>query len=256
LVSSSASGTAATAKNSPLLPLPTIEQLSSDPFIKQVSYAERVIVECLMMDTSSNDANAEESANCVEIEQNKKKLAMLKAQLSHSDGIRGFFVTYLTAMAAAVDSTTNNAVIQIPPADRRHVPPLLIEAMKSVTDADDLIRLACMNVIMPSGMMTMHKDAELSAQSKTTATRAVRVLESLHSIHPTAVQQHVSAIYAVAASSSSSSSSSSRSGKAAADSETAEDELIGFWTRFFEKWGYQEKQRNAIASAVQSIMNQ
>jgi hypothetical protein len=187
-----------------------------------------------MIDTDNNhDANgADDSAN-----ENEKKLEMLKAQLSHSDGIRGFFVTYLTSMAAA------SAESAIPPADRTRIPPLLVEAMKSVTDTDDLIRLACMNVIMPTGMMTMHTDAQLSEQSKITATRAVRVLDSLNAIHPTAVQSHISAIYAAA-------TSSSSNGKA--DSET--DALLSFWTSFFEKWGYQQEQRSDIATAIQPIL--
>jgi hypothetical protein len=248
LLVSSASFSTSTTENNPR-PLPTIEQLSTDPFMKQVSYAERVIAECLWIDTKSfEDMNAESAEN---EKKKNKKLEMLKAQLSHSDGIRGFFVTYLTAMAATASDVDSppDAVIQLPPADRSHVPTLLVEAMKSsVVDADDLIRLACMNVIMPTGMMTMHTDAELAAQSKITATRAIRILDSLQSIHPTAVQRHVSAIYAVATSRKADDIVETAAAAASAD------ELIEFWTRFFEKWGYQEKQRIDIAAAVKSIM--
>lgn len=61
---------------------------------------------------------------------------MISAQLSHPDGIRGFFVTYLTGMG---DDT---------PADDKEVPPTLIQAMKEA-NPDDLIPLAVMNVVMP-----------------------------------------------------------------------------------------------------------
>ena len=53
---------------------------------------------------------------------------MLKAQLSHSDGIRGFMVTYLTGNASPADDPTVPAVLQ--------------EAMSEV-DPRELVPLAC-----------------------------------------------------------------------------------------------------------------
>lgn len=55
----------------------------------------------------------------------------LKTQLSHSDGIRGFFVTYLTQEGG--DEA---------PADFDKVPTLLSNAMKQANQ-DELIPLAC-----------------------------------------------------------------------------------------------------------------
>lgn len=53
---------------------------------------------------------------------------LLKAQLSHSDGIRGFFVQYLTG-----DNT---------PADKPEVPRVLQEALQQA-ETKELIPLAC-----------------------------------------------------------------------------------------------------------------
>jgi hypothetical protein len=58
--------------------LPTITELSSDPFTKQISHSEAVI--SLLIENETSD----------------ELPPLLKAQLSHSDGIRGFFATYLT----------------------------------------------------------------------------------------------------------------------------------------------------------------
>ena len=54
---------------------------------------------------------------------------LLKAQLSHSDGIRGFFVSYLTGDGTMV-------------ADEEDVPLPLVEAMKAA-DEKELVPLAC-----------------------------------------------------------------------------------------------------------------
>lgn len=58
-------------------------------------------------------------------------IKQLKTQLSHSDGIRGFFVTYLT-----LDSDEA-------PADLDEVPLPLVTAMKE-SNQDELIPLTCM----------------------------------------------------------------------------------------------------------------
>jgi hypothetical protein len=60
----------------------------------------------------------------------------LKTQLSHSDGIRGFFVTYLTLESGA-DA----------PADLDEVPLPLVTAMKE-SNQEELIPLACMYLLV------------------------------------------------------------------------------------------------------------
>ena len=156
---------------------------------------------------------------------------LLEAQLSHSDGIRGFFVTYLTALDG--DS----------PADWETVPTALEKAMKGA-DATDLIPLACMNVVMPTGMITMHKEEELAQQSQTTAERGLRVLQTLLSHGNTRAQCR--AILAVA-----------RGTSASGEQQVAKDvdeKLFAYWTEFFDKWGYKELQKRDIAQAMMSVL--
>jgi hypothetical protein len=97
-----------------LFALPTIEQLSNDPFMKQVQYGSELTGELMNNDNPNDDLGES-----------------IRAQLSHSAGIRGFMVSYLTA-----DTT---------PADDQEVPSVLLDALKSQAEKDpeDLISLAC-----------------------------------------------------------------------------------------------------------------
>ena len=144
--------------------LPTIEDLKSDGFMKQVSHASELVE---MIGKNKMDQN--ELTN------------MLKAQLSHSNGIRGFFVNYLT-----MDG----------PADLDQVPESVMEAMVSIEDQSDLISLSCMNIIMPTAMSTMHQQAELQENSRKTAGRGVKILLALKS-NPE-VRRNAKAIHAAA----------------------------------------------------------
>jgi hypothetical protein len=152
-------------------------------------------------------------------------VARLKAQLSHSDGIRGFFVTYLTGVG---DDT---------PADQSSIPQALVAAMEAA-DLSELIPLACMNVVMPTGMITMHQDPELSAQSKKTADRGIRFLASMKS--DAEVQKTCDAILAVATNS---------QGRVS-------NESFQFWTKFFKNWGYEDSQKVDIATAIRSVLKE
>jgi hypothetical protein len=179
--------------------------------MKQVSYAEAIVP--LLADSSNEHM-------CVE---------RIQAQLGHSDGIRGFFVTYLTMMG---DDT---------PADQANVPPALLTAMQGVVNEKELVSLACMNVIMPTGMITMHQDEELSQQSQITAERGVRLLRALRD--KAKVKEECEAILAVA-SGSQDIVSSGHSTK------------VAFWQDFFIKWGYGDIQKRDIAQAVQSVLSE
>ena len=88
-------------------------QLSSDPFMSQVSHAANLVAQL----SSTIDATQEELTE------------LLAAQLSHSDGIRGFFVTYLTGEGDTV-------------ADLEIVPNALVKAMAQA-NPEELIPLAC-----------------------------------------------------------------------------------------------------------------
>ena len=151
----------------------------------------------------------------------------LIAQLSHSDGIRGFFVSYLTS------ENGENA---------DEVPKLLIDAIKSMKDQKDLVKLAIMNVIMPTAMSTMHTDLELRKNSSNTAKRGIQVLQVLAD-HPD-VLIHCKAIHNVAMS------------RWVGDTvdEHNNDDLQKYWFEFMENYGYEEKQREDIACVVKQFL--
>jgi hypothetical protein len=131
-----------------------------------------------------------------------------------------------------------------------------------------------MNVVMPTGMITMHKDPELSAQSKKTAERGRRILASLSNKRP--VKDNCNAILAVA--------TDNEEVEAQADLvkvcvasvrnqkhlfliiipyPTLFSKLCRFasrasgqyWTEFFEKWGYKEQEKEAIARAIAAVFD-
>jgi len=193
--------------------------------MKQVGHSETLVT--MLAESIANEKDEESTAMVTNL---------LKAQLSHSDGIRGFFVTYLTAMGGSSDETNNNT-----PADETTVPEPLIQAMKDVADPDDLVPLACMNVVMPTGMITMHTDEELSLQSQITAERGVKVLSTLLQIHNDLTESNCRAIAAVA--------SDDESLMEAADAK-----LVEYWTDFFGKWGYKDLQKRDIAQAMRSVL--
>lgn len=184
--------------------LPGIEQLSKDPFMKQVGYASEIVP-------------------LLSMEENDELLIMLEAQLSHPDGIRGFFVSYLTGEGTTV-------------ADAPQIPPPLASALKSVPDQQDLLSLASMNVIMPTAMSTMHTDKILQESSAKTALRGIKVLNYLATIYHNEVKSICHAILA------------------AASADASSDEIqAAYWKKFFVSYGYQDQQKQDISSAFLSI---
>lgn len=211
--------------------IPTIEQLSSDSFMKQVGHASNVIVP-LLGKTNDNDGNSNSNNNS---NNNNNVKDLLKAQLSHSDGIRGFFVSYLTG-----DGETA--------ADGDNVPTLLIDAMNSIivdhdsennnnNNNNELISLACMNVIMPVAMVTMHEDVELAKNSEKTAKRGAKILKAL--IHNRETKEQCKAIRDVAMGN---------------VENREEDTDIKFWIEFFDRWGYKEMQKQDIQNVMVDIL--
>jgi len=129
--------------------LPSIEDLKNDGFMQQISHAVELVDLIDAPDTDQSELTE-----------------MIKAQLSHSNGIRGFFANYLT-----MDG----------PADLEQVPTPVLSAMYSIEDQSDLVSLSCMNVIMPTAMSTMHQEAELQENSRKTAVRGIKILLALNS---------------------------------------------------------------------------
>jgi len=193
--------------------VPTIEELSKDPFMKQVSHAQ-TLVDLLLSETEG--------------QQNESDLeALLTAQLSHSDGIRGFFVTYLTG-----SDENDGAMIK--------VPEVLQKAMAQV-DAEELVPLACMNVVMPTGMITMHEDPTLSQSSRLTSQRGSRILECL--LEFPLARDNCQAILSVATDGND------------PTCKNAKSDMVEYWREFFDKWGYKDKQKKDIATAISNILS-
>lgn len=188
--------------------LPTVEMLRKDPFMKQVGYGAQL---ASVLNGDMDSATEEQMTD------------LLTAQLSHSDGIRGFFVSYLTAGDGAVE-------------DEFVIPTPLTTAMTKV-DQEELVPLACMNVIMPTAMVTMHTDSRLSESSSKTAARGAKFLMTLKD--NAEVQRNMKAIYAVAT----------------GDSSSDDQGKIEYWQDFFKKWGYAEQQSKDIAAAARNVID-
>jgi len=182
--------------------LPTIEELSSDPFMKQLNHGNIIV-------------------SMFEEKDNSELLSsMISAQLSHSDGIRGFMVSYLTGEGPLDD-----------------LPETLTESMEQLENKEELISLACMNVIMPTAMVTLHKDEELSNSSKMTASKGKKVAGVLMKYDEMKAQ--CDAICAVAK-----------------EQATESSNINKYWIDFFEKWGYGSEQKRDIALAMVELLGE
>lgn len=209
---------------SPLLGIPTMEQLQKDPFPKQIQHAEFV------MGLLEEDQGRETEV----------LMKRLRAQLSHAAGIRGFMATYLTTIASDDKG------------DDTRIPLALVKAVEEQILLDtnnDLIPLMCMNVIMPTAMMTTYQDQdpELAQQSSRTATRATHLLRNilLNSPNDPRVQDPVKAqCQAILAAATTTEKATS----------TKEEDLRQYWIMFFEKWGYESKQLSDIAEAIRAVL--
>lgn len=218
---------------------PDLEALSTAPFMQQVQYG-------MELTTILENSSA--------IEKEQEILLLLKqslqAQLSHSDGIRGFMVAYLSGNnSGGADGDGGNSSSPL------EIPSVLLEAIQdqlqndndaaAVAAADDLVSLMCMNVIMPTAMISMHQDPEQSASSARTAERGLTVLNSVQQYNA-AFAKNLSAIRQVAQ------QKITTGGNSATSKE--EDSLVQQWSDFFDKWGYQERQAADIAKAMDTLL--
>ena len=154
--------------------LPTLEQASTDHFTEQTFYASLIVKQFGFAAFSL--VTEEDLKDQIVLQQ------LLTAQLSHHDGIRGFFAVYLTGEGETI-------------ADTEHTPLPLSQALKRA-DMEKFTPLACMSVIRPTVMASWHTDPVLSANSAKTAERGKRILSSLKgSIN---VIQNCEAIYMAA----------------------------------------------------------
>lgn len=92
-------------------------QVTNDPFMKQVGHGS------MIASALSTEASKENEEQITEL---------LSAQLSHSDGIRGFFVSYLTSSDESEDIDEVDV----------DVPSALVAAM-GTANKEELIPLGC-----------------------------------------------------------------------------------------------------------------
>mmetsp|Transcript_38965 Transcript_38965/g.81903 ORF Transcript_38965/g.81903 Transcript_38965/m.81903 type:complete len:255 (+) Transcript_38965:106-870(+) len=193
-----------------LAALPTAEDVSTDDFMKQLGHASQIIP-LLHPHTSDKEMNEEESASLLEI---------LSRQFSHSDGIRGFFAVYLTSPESqTVDE----------------VPNVLANAVRGA-DTKIMVPLACMNVIMPTAMQSIHQDAELKECASKTASNGKKILRILKGNDE--VINNCKAISRVC--------EDAEKGP----EEEGTDNLTEYWEKFFVNYKYEEQQKKDIALAV------
>ena len=120
--------------------------------MKQLGHASQIIP--LLHPEGGESISNEDSAAMLEV---------LSRQLGHSDGIRGFFAVYLTSPESLA---------------AEEVPEVLAEAVRNA-DAKVLVPLACMNVIMPTAMTSIHQDEELKECAAKTAANGTKILRLL-----------------------------------------------------------------------------
>ncbi|KAL9185761.1 hypothetical protein ACHAXT_003538 [Thalassiosira profunda] len=199
-----AEGCAFRWRSSGLAALPTASDVSTDDFMKQLGHASQIIP--LLHPEGGESISDEDSAAMLEV---------LSRQLGNSDGIRGFFAVYLTSP----ESLT-----------AEEVPEVLAEAVRSA-DAKILVPLACMNVLMPTAMTSIHQDAELKECAAKTAANGTKILRLLKGNED--VVNNCRAILSVCH---------------GADEGSAE--LREYWEKFFGNYNYEDEQRKDIALAV------
>ena len=205
--------------------LPDLDELKSAPFMKQVGYGADLTEALTTLDQDKNEFN-------------DILRKSLQAQLSHSDGIRGFMVSYLTG---SYESSTNEdgGIDAAQMIATEQDPPILLESLSALLQkesAEDLVSLMCMNVVMPIAMITMHQDPALSEASKLTAARGIRLLGSVVN---GSIQENLRAI----------------ANAASTETASTDDKLVTYWTDFFAKWGYEEVQKKDIAAAAEELLS-
>lgn len=183
--------------------LPSLQQVTTDSFTDQTYHATTIVNELV-----------------TSLERSQTLQDLVSGQLSHKDGIQGFFAVYLARSAADVGV----------------MPGPLSHAIKGV-NMEKLAPVACMNVIRPTAMAAWHTDSVLKKNSVCTAHRAKKVLECLRG--SVSVVKNCQAIYAVA------------SGSVVQGSQSKVEE---FWIDMLHELEYDREQRLAIAAAFSSFV--
>ena len=154
----------------------------------------------------------------------------VSSMLSHSDGARGFFVRWLT------DSFLED---QEEIFDEQ-LPRELMDALDAAP-VDVVSPLMVMNLVMPCAMVLAHQkngDEPSAAASKATEARAAHLIEELgEGPVREAVEKKLYGALSVLE-----------------DGVEGDADEKAFWADFYEKWGYDEDQRQSIRACVGEVL--
>ena len=257
--------------------LPSLESLRNDPFMKQVQHGHILTVELKKSYSWKKQVpSAAVATTGTEESTNDKYHDLLRralgVQLSHSDGVRGFMVSYLTyededeADSKSSSSSSSSSGFVVP---EELLQSVIVDRLRQNKDDggadDDLVGLMCMNVVMPTAMVTMHTDRELSNSSARTAQRGIGLLRTVleqerkSGEDDWSVETNLVAILHAAADTSDRDSTIAEGGGEAKDlqpssEEVGYDKLVNYWKKFFENYGYQKEQLDGIANAAKQIL--
>ena len=209
--------------------------------MKQVQYGSDLTEALTALGESTNDDGVAETLR-----------TSLSAQLSHSEGIRGFMVSYLTGSYESSTNEDDGSIDAAAMVATEQDPRVLLETLHGLvaeeaasSNEDELVPLMCMNVVMPIAMITMHQDPALSEASRLTAARGIRLLGSVVGASAS-INANLEAIAEVA----------TTEWTGATEPEIENDApLIRYWKAFFVKWGYEDPQRKDIAAAVTELLS-
>lgn len=154
--------------------------------MKQLGHASQIIP--LLHPQQENEKISEEDSAAL--------LEVLSRQFSHPDGIRGFFAVYLTSPESlTVDEVPDVLAEAVRGSDASVMVPLACKCF--VLNTHDMVHICkmmflinyCtllgllpakgMNVIMPTAMSSIHKDAELKECAAKTASNGKKILSLL-----------------------------------------------------------------------------
>eukprot|EP00529_Nitzschia_sp_RCC80_P026308 CAMPEP_0113470958 /NCGR_PEP_ID=MMETSP0014_2-20120614/16725_1 /TAXON_ID=2857 /ORGANISM="Nitzschia sp." /LENGTH=344 /DNA_ID=CAMNT_0000363567 /DNA_START=85 /DNA_END=1119 /DNA_ORIENTATION=- /assembly_acc=CAM_ASM_000159 len=239
--------------------LPSLESLKKDPFMKQVQHGSILTEELKALRLSAAAAAAAKTTYLRQA---------LNVQLSHSDGVRGFMVSYLTYEDDEDEDDDDNSSKEKSSASTRSsfiVPEELLQSViidrlqDNDDDDDDLVSLMCMNVVMPTAMVTMHTDRELSNSSARTSQRGMGLLRTVleqerndDSADGWGVETNLRGI--IQAATSSIENDEEETKNLQPPHEEVDERLVNYWNKFFDNYGYQKEQRDGIADAANKIL--
>jgi hypothetical protein len=214
--------------------LPDMNELSTAPFMKQVQYGSEMTNALRFFSSPTSSFRSDTERNHMK--------NLLNAQLSHSDGIRGFMVAYLTGerQIQNVDNEEEE--------EEEEDSEILIETVcgllqkVNADEVEELVSLMCMNVVMPTAMVSMHTDPNLSSASKLTSIRGTKLLKSIMKCS-SLIEDNLNALLEAATITTEETSLSLSSSS-----------LVDYWNEFYDKWGYEDRQKEDIAATMEELL--